>query len=208
MSNPAPPVKECLAACRNGQSEPLSQLFKYFQPWLRLLARVQVETQFRGKFDPSDVVQQTMLEAVRAFPQFRGTTEPELAAWLRQILAHALAHEIRRYRGTQKRDLQREVPLDQQLTHASQRLGDILAAPGTSPSQMLVKHERQVVLAQALERLPEDYREVIVLRNLEGLPHDEVAKRMGRNPGAVRMLWVRALARLRQEVEQLNSSHT
>jgi RNA polymerase sigma-70 factor (ECF subfamily) len=197
-------ISRLLPAFRAGDRTAGDALLRHFEPWLRLLAQVQVESRFRAKFDPSDVVQQTMLEAVRALPQFRGTTEAELTAWLRQILAHALAHEIRRYRGTQKRDLQREVPLDKQLTNASQRLGDILPATGTSPSQVLIQHERQVLLAQALERLPEDYREVIVLRSLEGLSHDEVAKRLGRNSGAVRMLWVRALARLRQEIERVS----
>jgi RNA polymerase sigma-70 factor, ECF subfamily len=143
---------------------------------------------------------------VRALPQFRGGTEKELTAWLRQILAHALAHEIRRYRGARKRDLEREVPLDRQLTQTSLRLGDLLPAAGSSPSRVLIRRERQVLLAQALERLPDDSREVIVLRNLEGLSHDEVAQRMGRTTGAVRMLWVRALARLRQEVQRLDPS--
>jgi RNA polymerase sigma-70 factor (ECF subfamily) len=179
---------------------------RHFEPWLRLLARVQVESRFRARFDPSDVVQQTMIEAVRALPQFRGASEEEFAAWLRQILAHVLAHEIRRHDGALKRQLRREVPLDRELTHTSRRLGDLLPAGGASPSQALVQQERQLLLAQALQRLPEDYREVIILRNLEGLSHEEVAKRLDRNPGAVRMLWVRALARLRQEVESLGSS--
>jgi len=56
-------------------------------------------------------------------------------------------------------------------------------------------------LADALARLPADYAEVILLRNVEGLPHQEIARRMGRGIGAVRMLWVRALARLRQELD-------
>jgi RNA polymerase sigma-70 factor, ECF subfamily len=204
MSNPAPSVHELLDAYRGGQSEAGPQLLQRFEPWLRLLARQQMESQFRAKFDPSDIVQQAMLEALRAFPQFRGGTAAELAAWLRQILAHALAHEIRRYRGTGKRDLRREVPLEKQLTQASQRLGDLLPAPGTSPSQAVIRHEQQLLLARALERLPEDYRQVILLRNLQGLSHDEVAQRLGRQPGAVRMLWVRALARLRQEMRQLD----
>ena len=57
-----------------------------------------------------------------------------------------------------------------------------------------------MLLAEALSRLPEDYREVIVLRNLEELSHEDVAARMGRAVGAVRMLWLRALSRLRREL--------
>jgi RNA polymerase sigma-70 factor (ECF subfamily) len=112
-----------------------------FQPWLHLLARLQIDNRLQGKFDPSDIVQQTLLEAVRALPQFRGQTEAELAGWLRAILGHVLAHEVRRYRGTQERDLTREVSIDQELAASSQRLGAILADPGASPSQQAVDHE-------------------------------------------------------------------
>jgi RNA polymerase sigma-70 factor (ECF subfamily) len=171
--------------------------------WLGLLARLQVDGKLRAKFDPSDVVQQTMLEAVRAWPQFRGEGPAELAAWLRQILARVMAHEVRHFRATRRRDLAREVSLEAALAESSRKLGDALASPGTSPSVAADRNERELLLAEALARLPEDYREVILLRNLEGLAHEEVAERMGRGVGAVRMLWVRALARLRDEAELL-----
>jgi RNA polymerase sigma-70 factor (ECF subfamily) len=172
-----------------------------YRSWLGVLARLQVDARFRAKFDPSDVVQQTLLEAVRDWPQFRGNTEAERAAWLRQILAHVLFHEMRRYGGAQRRDVGREVSLEDALAESSRRLGAALAAPGSSPSERASRHELEFRLADALARLPADYAEVILLRNVEGLPHEEVARRMGRGVGAVRMLWVRALARLRQELD-------
>jgi RNA polymerase sigma-70 factor, ECF subfamily len=181
-------------------AEPLDVLRKY-RDWLRLLARMQVGNRFRAKFDPSDAVQQTMLEAVRAWPRFRGQSDAELAAWLRKILARVLAHEFRRFAGVQARDVAREVSLDRALAESSQRLGNALADPATSVGSRLDRQERERRLAQVLERLPDDYREVILLRNMEGLSHEEVAQRMGRGVGAVRMLWVRALERLRQEIE-------
>jgi RNA polymerase sigma-70 factor (ECF subfamily) len=179
-------------------AEPLNVLAKYHD-WLALLARMQVGEHYRAKFDPSDIVQQTMLEAVRAWPQFRGRSDGELAAWLRQILARVLAHEFRRYGGVQARDLAREVSLERALAESSRRLGDVLADPATTLGTRLDREERTRHLAAVLERLPDDYREVILLRNIEGLSHDEVARRMSRGVGAIRMLWVRALARLRQE---------
>lgn len=197
-----PDVAQLLSDLRAGAPDAADALLRRFEPWLRLLARTQLESRFQAKFDPSDIVQQTLLEAVKALPRFRGTTEPEFAAWLRQILGHVLAHEIRRYQGTRKRDLNREVSLDQELTGVSQRLGDLLPADATSPTQAAARGDRERRLARILERLPEDYRTVLVLRHLEGLSHDDIARRLDRNPGAVRMLWVRALARLRQEVER------
>lgn len=197
-----PPVEALLAAYRAGHSDAGDRLLRHYEPWLKVLAQTQVESRFQAKFDPADIVQQTMLEAVRAFPGFRGTTGAEFTAWLRQILAHALAHEIRRYAGTQKRDLARERSLDETLDEASRRFGDLLAASGTSPSQQAVKNERELQLARLLDSLPADHREVLILRHLEGLTHEEIALRLGRKPGAVRMLWVRALARLREAADR------
>jgi len=200
-------VRALLAAYRAGDAEAGDRLLGRFAPWLKLLARLQWESRFRAKWDPSDVVQQTMIEAVKAFPQFRGTSEPEFIAWLRQILAHALAHEVRRYAGTQKRDVRVEVSFDQELSQTSGRLGDRLAARDDDlPGQQVARRERERLLAAVLDRLPEDYREVIILRHFEGLSHDEVAERLGRQSGAVRMLWVRALARLREEAAEAGLS--
>ena len=206
MNSTPQDMSSLLPAFRAGDASAGDALLRRFEPWLKMMARLQLESRFHAKCDPSDVVQQAMLEAMKAAPQFRGTSEGEFVAWLRRILAHSLAHEIRRYAGTAKRDLAREVPLEQELTQTSQRLGDMLAATGTSPSQAVLKREQSVLLAEMLERLPEEFREVILLRNLEGLPHEEVARRMGRSSGAVRMLWVRALARLREEMMRAGSS--
>jgi RNA polymerase sigma-70 factor, ECF subfamily len=183
-----------------GPDSPAVAELERYRSWLGLLARLQVEPRFRAKFDPSDIVQQTLLEAVRDWPKFRGRSEAELAAWLRQVLTHVLLHEVRRFGGAQRRDIGREVSLEEALAESSRRLGDALAAPGSSPSERAGRNELELRLADALARLPADYAEVILLRNVEGLAHDEIAQRMGRGVGSVRMLWVRALARLRQEL--------
>jgi RNA polymerase sigma-70 factor (ECF subfamily) len=189
-----------LGAFRAGDAAALGPLLARYQPWLQLLARLQIDQRLQGKLGASDVVQQTLLEACRALPQFHGETEAELKAWLRQILAHVLGHEFRRYRGTQQRHLDREVSMEKALAESSLKLEQMLAAADPSPSQQAMQREEEVRLADVLARLPADYREVIILRNLQNLPHEEVARRMGRGVGAVRMLWVRALTRLREEM--------
>ncbi len=192
MSDTTLHISQLLDAARGGDAAAQARILARYQSWLRILARLQLDGDFRGKFDASDIAQQTLLEACRDLEQFRGGTEAEFLAWLRQILAHVLSHEIRRYRGTQQRDIGREVSLEQSLAQSSHRLGDMLAVSGSSPSQQAVRHEQEIMLAEVLARLPDDYREVLILRNLEGLSHEEVAQRMGRGVGAVRMLWVRA----------------
>lgn len=177
-----------------------------FRPWLTLVARTQIDQGFQGKFDASDIVQQTLIEAWRSAAQFRGQTEGERIAWLRQILAHVLAHEVRRFGGTLKRDVGHEFSLEKSIEQSSQRLDGILVSAMTSPSQRVAREEQQLLLAETLERLPADYREVLVLRHLEGLSHDEIAQRMGRSPGAVRMLWMRALEELKRQFGISSSS--
>jgi RNA polymerase sigma-70 factor (ECF subfamily) len=203
LTPPSPSFTRLLDAVRHGDADAQGLILARYRPWLLVLARLHHHDRVQGKFDASDVVQQTLLEACRALPQFRGQTEAELLAWLRQVLAHVLAHELRRYQGTRQRDVGREISLDQALAQSSQRLADLLAASGPTPSQQAVRHEQELLLADVLARLPDDYREVIVLRNLEGLTHEEIARRMDRSVGAVRMLWVRALARVREEVDRL-----
>lgn len=171
------------------------------QPWLQLLARREIDSRFAGKFSASDAVQQTLLEAWRGWDNFRGSDEAQRRAWLRGILAHQLAHLARRFAGTRQRDITREVSLEASLVQTSLRLERVLAADHASPSAPLLARERSLELARVLDELPDDYRQVIVLRHLEELSHDEIAQRMNRSLGAVRMLWLGALAALRERIE-------
>jgi RNA polymerase sigma-70 factor (ECF subfamily) len=113
-----------------------------------------------------------------------------------------LAHLARHYAGTQKRDVSREVAMQDSLAKSSDRLVGMLPTDISTPSVQAAAREQQLRLAEVLQKLPDDYREVIVLRNLQELPHAEVARRMDRKEGAVRMLWVRALTKLREELEK------
>ncbi|MFO0885375.1 MAG: sigma-70 family RNA polymerase sigma factor [Pirellulales bacterium] len=178
-----------------------TQWLLQYEAWLRLLARMEIGHRFQGKFDHSDAVQQTLIAAWRDWDGFRGSQEGERVAWLRQILAHQLAQLARQYGQTQKRDVERELSIDQSLCQSAMRLDRILQAEGPSPSQAAIQVEQRIQLSQAIENLPEDYRQVILLRNFEELSHEEVAVRMQRTEGAVRMLWLRALTALRDAMQ-------
>ena len=110
--------------------------------------------------------------------EVRGSAEGELLGWLRQILAGVLANIVRRFYRTRRRDVRLERELANDLDRSSQVLEQSLAAPGSTPSQRAARREQVVLLAEALERLPDDYREVIILHHLEGLKFPEVARRM------------------------------
>jgi RNA polymerase sigma-70 factor (ECF subfamily) len=189
---------QLLTRARRGDDGALGTLLEQYRAYLTLVARLELGCRLQGKADPVDLVQEAFLEAARHFHGFRGSSEAELAAWLRQILATCLTHLVRRYYGTGARDVRLERPLGEGATQSSGQVDGGLIARQSSPSQRASRREEAVRLADALDVLPADYREVIVLRHLEGLSFPEVARRMGRSVDSVEKLWVRALARLKQ----------
>jgi RNA polymerase sigma-70 factor (ECF subfamily) len=176
----------------------LGELLELYRNYLTLLARLHLGRRLQGKVDAADLVQETFLKAYRDFHMFRGTTEAELVGWLRQILATNLAMLIRRYRGTQRRNVLLERELAAELDNSSRILDQGLVASSSSPSHQAARREQAVLLADALKQLPMDYHEVIVLRHMEGLSFPEVARQMNRTVDSVKKLWIRALASLRR----------
>ena len=164
------------------------------------MARLQLDSRWDRKFDASDILQQTLLEAWKGEAAFQGNTSAQRIAWLRTILGRVIGREVRKYDGTQKRDPGRELSLQRSIDQSSILLDHMLPADTDSPSLDADNREQQTIIADVLESLPEDYREVIVLRNLRGLPHAEIATKLERSESAVRMLWLRALEELRSRV--------
>jgi RNA polymerase sigma-70 factor (ECF subfamily) len=158
-----------------------------------------LDPELHAKGGASDLVQETFLEAQRDFVRFQGKSEEELLAWLRQILLNNVANFTRRFYGTGKRQLGREVPVG--TDDSSLSPGPVLPDSRLTPSSQAVEREQAQALQQALERLPEDYRQALVLRYLEGRSFEEIGQRMNRSPDAARKLWSRALEKLRQEWE-------
>lgn len=171
-------------------------LLERYRSYLNLLARIQLNHRLACKLDPSDIVQQTMLQAHRARDQFRGTGSGELAAWLRQILARNLAHATRDY-SREKRDVARERSLQAALADSSLCLEKWLAASDSSPSHKVQQSEQALLLAEALETLPAAQRDAIMLHYWQGCTLAEIAERMGRTPPAVAGLLHRGLKKLR-----------
>jgi RNA polymerase sigma-70 factor, ECF subfamily len=181
----------------SGNAEPDQRPLEGYRDYLRLLARLPLGARLQAKLDASDVVQQTILQAHASRAQFRGRTEAEWLAWLRAILANALAAAARRF-DTGARQLGRERSLEADMDLSSSRLEGLLAADQTSPSERAVRSEELLQLAAALGRLPEDQRRVVELHHLKGLPVAEVAEQMGRTRPAVVGLLFRGLKKLRE----------
>ena len=192
--------QQLLAAARAGNSDSLGELLQTYWNYLKLLVSTRINPKFRSRFTSSDVVQETFCEAHRNFGKFRGETEAELMAWLRKILVNKLARLVEQHATAKKRNVRREVSLqalEAAVDRSSVQLESLLVARGPSPSADARRRESIVILANGMAKLPADYREVLILRHLEGLAFEDIAQRLTRSPGATRMLWLRALDRLR-----------
>lgn len=192
-------VASLLQRARTGDNAVLGQLLESYHNYLRLLARIEIGRRLQGKIDASDIVQETFLDAHRHFANFRGQAEAQFVQWLRAILAGTLANVVRRYLGTQARDLNLERQLTADLDQSSCALAQLLVDPHSSPSQQAIRGEQTLRVTHALSRLAEDYQTVLILRHLEGLTFPQVAERMGRTVDSVEKLWLRGLTKLRQE---------
>jgi RNA polymerase sigma-70 factor (ECF subfamily) len=187
-------LEDWIRSARNGSAEALGRLLEECRPYLLLVANQELPPGLRAKAGASDLVQETLLQAQGHFDRFRDDGEAELLAWLRRILLHSASNLRRRYCGTGKRQLGREVPLaDNSAAGAPE-----VAAADPSPSSLAAAQEEDIVLRRALEQLPEDYRRVVTWRNYDRLPFDEIGRRLGRSAEAARKLWVRAVEQLQQ----------
>ncbi len=181
---------------RNGCPKALGQLSEEFRQYLLAIAYTELNINLRPKTGGSDVVQQTLYEACRDFERFRGTDEQQLLAWLKQILKNNLSNVERYYRRTDKRDVDREVPLSQLGPDDS--TGPFEGTIKSTPQTELESREETARIERAVNRLPSPLRDVILSHHQQALSFPKIALRMNRSPEAVRKLWVRAIKRLQE----------
>jgi RNA polymerase sigma-70 factor (ECF subfamily) len=183
-------LAEVVRAAQAGDAETLGRLLQDFRPYLLRIANAELPAWLVPKAGPSDVVQETLVEALSCFARFRGQSAAELQGWLRTILLRQVAQATQHYAATRKRQVEREDVLP----------AEALAAAQSSPSSHAARQEQVEAVRRVLERLPEHYRQVLVWREWEELPFAEIAARMGRSVDAVRMLWWRGLERFNAEM--------
>jgi RNA polymerase sigma-70 factor (ECF subfamily) len=177
----------------------LGQALEACRGYLLLVAQRELGPQLNAKGGASDLVQETLLDAVRDFARFRGDSEGELLRWLRRLLLNNLADFTRQFRETSKRQIERELRL-QSVDSSVQRVGE-LATSQPSPSSQLRADEERDAIRNVVDKLPEAYRRVIVLRYQDGRSFEEIARVLGVTANAARKLLLRAVERVQRELE-------
>ncbi len=190
-----------VAAAQGGDADALGRLLEAFRPYLLAVANQSMPETLKGKFGGSDLVQETLFKAHNEFHGLQLDGSADLQAWLRTILRNNLADWVRRYCAASKRAISREHSLHRKIGPA---LAEI-ASKDPTPSTRVIRREQIAAVDEAVERLPADEREVVLLRHREGLQFDEIGRRMSRSSEAVRKLWARAILRLQRMLESSES---
>jgi RNA polymerase sigma-70 factor (ECF subfamily) len=192
-----------LGQARAGDQRSLGELLESYRNYLRLLARTQMGAALAQHLSASDLVQETVLDALRGFGGFLGTSEPAFLAWLRRILVRNVVDQVKRQRARKRGGLAQQ-SLDALLEQAHPDVLDAFAVSPVGPSDHAERKELSVLLADALAALPPLDREIIIQRQLEHQPFKEIANRVGRSESAVRVRWLRALEKLKRLLKDLS----
>lgn len=171
-----------------------------FRGRLWLLAEIELSPRLKVKEDPSDIVQQSLLEAHRDLHTYRGQTDAELYSWLRTILLRNLLSAAQHYH-VQKRDPRREQSLADRLEQSSMRIENLLASDQSSPSQQALQNEQIKQLVEGLTQLLDGERTAIVLKHLQGWSLSQISEHLGRPPDAIAGLLKRGLKKLRTRLQ-------
>jgi RNA polymerase sigma-70 factor, ECF subfamily len=199
-------TEQLINQARKGDPLALGPLLESYALQLRRAAERQLDQKIRGRVSASDVVQETMYHATRDIADFRGCSDAEFASWLRRILANQIAKSVERHVLAEKRDVRREVfnggAGGMQSQGGTEHFQSNMADHRPGPSSEAIYLERGHLINEALASLPTKYRHIVELRNLQGLPFDEIARRLNATSGAARMRWLRAIDMLRQHLIQ------
>ncbi|HZV04855.1 MAG TPA: sigma-70 family RNA polymerase sigma factor [Gemmataceae bacterium] len=188
-------IERWIAEARGGSCPALDWLLEACSRYLLVVANRELCAALRSRLDPVDVVQDTLMKAWRHFSQFQGETEADWLAWLRQILRNNLANERRRHVRTAMRSTRREVPLAKATLT---QLPDLAGCTAATSVRQAREQERNEALADAMQRLPAHYQQVLHLHTQEGWTFAQVGEPLHCSADAARKLWRRAADELVQ----------
>ena len=187
-------ARELIQAAKRGDRDAIGELLAAYRSYLGTITEAEIDGALGARVDSSDIVQQTCLSAIRRIGDFDGVEQGQFVAWLKQVHLRNIQDAIRHNKGAGKRAMSKE-----------QRLRDSSSTPleppdhlGDTPSQNAIRRETNDELSAALERLPEDQREVVRLRCFEEWEFQRIAEHLGRSHDSVASLLKRGLRNLRK----------
>jgi len=187
---------ELVQAARAGSDDALSEIISRLQGYLLLIASGQMCDDVRAKFGASDIVQNSLLEAHSGIHQFKGATEAEMRAWLKQIVMHNLADEGKKYTATQSRNVKRECSLELITTPLGTRNSGI--------SKAIDSESDRLKLAKAVSCLSARQQRVVEGRHRFGYSFKEIAEQVGVSQVTARKIWTQALEKLTASCTEAN----
>jgi RNA polymerase sigma-70 factor (ECF subfamily) len=200
-------LRQLLDELRHGRGDALATILNLYRPYLLATAKARLEDRLKPKAGPSDLVQETLVEAHRMWSRLdhKPKSEDELRVWLRNILLERLKALRRRYYRAKSRSLRRERSLDE--GESKQLLDGIVAEYSLAPSDLFDRNVLLERLEQALNRLPPAYKQVILWRSRDRWPFARIGAKMDRSADAARMLWYRAIRLLKKEMGVNDGDH-
>jgi RNA polymerase sigma-70 factor (subfamily 1) len=189
-------TQHLVALAKKGDQPAIDRLCRVYGERVRRIIRLRLDTKLRPKFDSVDLVQDALILALGGLKDFTYRNEGDFLRWLSRIAENKL-HDISKKFHTDKRDIRKEISFKQEGTSANGWFYSETEPIGTTtPSVIMRKKEALDRLEKALDTLKPEYKEVIVLKKIEGLSHAEIAKKLNKSINAVPMLLYRAMASL------------
>ncbi len=186
-------TRRLLEQAQAGDRRAFDRLFEAHRPVLKDMVALRLDRRLRGRFDASDVVQETYLVVLRRLPDYLQRRPMPFHLWLRKTAYERLLNLRRDHAGAARRAVEREVPLPER---SSLELARRLLAGGPSPSKAAAGREAAAHVRQALADLPPADRELLVMRYLEHLSNPEIGLLLDLDPATVSKRHGRALLRL------------
>ncbi|HEY2251892.1 MAG TPA: sigma-70 family RNA polymerase sigma factor [Planctomycetaceae bacterium] len=202
-TNREPDTDELVRRARRGDSSAANLLIDRHRHRLRRMVAIRMDRRLVRRLDPSDVVQEALVEALRLLPEYLRDRPMPFYPWLRQIAWNRLVDLHRRHIISKRRSLDREVQLDVPLDEQSAyHLADVLLAREPAPGARLLREELLYRVRKAVDRLPSEFREVLILRQIEQLSVEEIAAVLSIPQGTVKSRHFRALSQLRELLDE------
>jgi RNA polymerase sigma-70 factor (ECF subfamily) len=186
-------IQQLFELAKAGNRDALGRLLDAVRPELCQMAHARIDPELKVRMDPSDIAQQSCLSAVRNFGRFEGSELAEFVGWVRHIHEQNLRDVVRDHRIYEKRAVSKEA------AHCGEL--DAIDQWTASPSHQAMRGERRERIAEILATLPEDQREALRLRHMEGFSLAQIAERLGRTEPAIAGLLKRGLAKLRARLK-------